>query len=40
VLDTLPATVPVALALGIWELARRRVRATTGPGRPAAEAAR
>lgn len=24
VMDTLPATVPVALALGVWELARRR----------------
>jgi hypothetical protein len=26
VLDTLPATVPVALALGVWELVRRRGR--------------
>ncbi len=26
VLDTLPATVPVALALGVWELSRRRAR--------------
>lgn len=31
VLDTLPATAPVALALGAWELARRRAGAAARP---------
>lgn len=34
VLDTLPATVPVAVALGIWELARRRSPRTLGSCQP------
>lgn len=34
-LDTLPATVPVAVALGIWELVRRRGARTLGACPPA-----
>ncbi len=30
-LDSLPATVPVAVALGIWELVRRRCPRTDPP---------